>query len=139
MSTVDLLTQTSIRNYRTGDRFPPDLRVGFDLLGHLDGNWIWVIEEAGRIRGTLVAAPCHGVAIIYKLALMKGTRFALLAALLRRFLADMRARGVPGFFTMLDPANPVQAKLKRVIERAGGQQVGPLHAVMAAKLPRENI
>ncbi len=139
MSVVDLLTQSTIRNYRQGDRFPPELHVGFDLLGRLDGDWIWVVEDAGRIRGALVAAPCHGIAIIYRLALVKGTRFALLVGLLRRFLADLRARGVPGFFTMIDPANPVQAKLGRILERAGGKQMGRLHAIIAAKLPQENV
>lgn len=139
MSVIDLLTETKIRNYREGDRFPPDLHVGFDLLGRLDGNWIWVVEEGGRIRGALVAAPCHGLAMVYRLALMKGTPLSRLTALLRRFVADLRARGIPGYFTFIDPGNPVQAKLKRVIERTGGKQVGALHAVMGAKLPREGI
>lgn len=139
MSMLELLTQTSVRFLREGDRIPPELKVGFDLLGKLDREWIWVVEEAGSIRGVLVAAPCHGVAMIYRLALLPGTPVKHLILLLRTFLADLRNRGIEGYLTFLDPESKIQAKLQRVIERAGGKQVLAPHVVMAARLPREGI
>lgn len=139
MSILELLTQTRVRFLRKEDRIPAELRIGFDLLGQLDPEWIWVVEEAGSIRGVLVAAPCHGVAMVYRLALVPGTPVGSLTALLRMFLKDLRARGYVGYLTFVDPASKIQAKLKRLIERAGGQQVGNPHVVLAAPLPKETI
>ena len=139
MNVLELLTQTTVRVMRDYDRIPSELRAGFDLLGKLNTDWIWVAEQDGLIRGVLVAAPCHGVAMIYRLALMPGTPLSTLTALLRKFLADLRERGVVGYLTFLDPESKIQGKLKRIIERAKGKQIGGAHVVMAAPLPRENI
>lgn len=139
MLMLELLTKANARQMRASDRIPPELRIGFDLLGKLDTDWIWVVERDGLIRGVLVAAPCHGVAMIYRLALVPGTHVSSLIALLRTFLRDLRGRGIRGYLTFLDPESKIQGKLKRVIERAGGQQVGNPHVVMAAPLPKENL
>lgn len=136
---LELLTKANVRQMRASDRMPPELRMGFDLLGKLDTDWIWVVEEGGLIRGVLVAAPCHGVAMIYRLALVPGTPLGSLTALLRRFLGDLRARGIRGYLTFVDPESKIQGKLKRIIERAGGQQIGAPHVVMAAPLPKETL
>jgi len=148
VNVLDLLTGTVVRHYQKGDVIPAELRIGFDQLGRLDGEWIWVVEEpcsivmrrgaasqaSAVICGVLVAAPCHGVAMIYRLALMPGTSLGKLTALLRRFMDDLLERGYVGYMTFVDPTVPAQAKLRKLIERAKGSQVGGNHLVMAGPL-----
>ena len=126
-----------VRNLHVDDVIPERFKIGFDLLGKLDHPWVWVVERHGEIEGVLVASPCHGMAMIYRL--MCDGPVSSLTKLLRGFLRDIRQLGFVGYMTFLDPERKVERKLMKVIKRAGGQQVGELHAIMASVLPREGI
>ena len=136
MNVLELLMASGVRNYRAGDVIPPELKAGFELIGKLDADWVWVVEEEGQFSGVLIAAPCHGTAVVYRLAVLPGTRVGLLFKLLRAFLADTRERGCVGYITFVDPNIPAQAKLKRIIERTGGLAGAANLVMMGSPMPK---
>lgn len=139
---LDVLMGTTpavVRLMRPDDAIPPEFEAGFDQLGALDTSWIWVSELQGAITGILIASPCHGVALIWKLALRPNEPVSVLFKLLRAFLKDIRQRGMRGYMTWVDPNVKTQAKLKRIIERAGGKSAVGTLELIAAPLAREGI
>lgn len=133
-----LTPQDCVRMLRPGETVPKTLDIGFDLLGSLDREWVWVWESEAQIKGVLLAAPCHGVAFIWRLAVEPNQGIAVVK-LLRRFLKDIRSRGMKGYITICDQARTNEERLIRVIKKAGGSQFGGGCCVMASGLPRENI
>jgi hypothetical protein len=126
------------RLLRPGEVIPSQLDVGFDLLGKLDPEWIWVLDYAGEIRGVLIAAPCHGVAFIWRLALLPGQPPTSVVRLLRRFLRDIRRREMIGYMTLVDLGVETQSRLTKIIEHAGGGRYREL-TLVCAPMPREGI
>jgi len=126
-----------IRNLRPADVIPPEFEVGFERLGKLDYDWIWVIERYGVIDGCIVAAPCHGIAFVYRVAMRKDVPKTLLRKLIYGALKDAKARGVVGMMTFLDPSVPVQLKLKKLLVSWGGNVSVP-HEVVGSRLPGRN-
>lgn len=117
------------------DVIPAEFEVGFDQLGRLDHNWIWVVERYGKIEGCIVAAPCHGVAFVYRVAMAKDAPKYCLRKLIRQAVNDCRERGIRGMMTFVNPDNETQMKLKKLMENWGGGSPVPLQMVMAAPLP----
>ena len=124
-----------VRNLRPQEPIPAEFQIGFDALGQLDYNWIWVVEDRG-IEGILVAAPCHGLALLYRVQMRPGSK--LLMRLLRSVMKDLRARGIRGFMTFLSQRREEEIKLGIIIERLGGRQMGE-HMVMASPLAKEGV
>jgi len=120
------------------EEIPAELEAGFDQLGKLDRNWVWVVQSDWKIKGVLLACPCHGTAVIWRLSLDPSLNNVAVVRLLRRFLSDIRARGMVGYMTIVDPAKEVQSRLKGIIEKAGGQSFG-IYEMMVAPMPRGNI
>lgn len=123
-----------IRNLRPGETLPARFEVGFDQLNQLDPEWVWVMER-GTIEGCLVASPCHGTAIVWRL--FCENRWWLLA-LLRRFAKDIRKRGCKGYMMLLDTSKPTQAKLARLVKHQGGGTLPFQFSLHAAPL-RERL
>lgn len=127
-----------VRNLRPGEVIPEGLDAGFDLLGALDHRWIWVFESGAEIKGVLVASDCHGCAFIWRLAISPGMPEFSVVKLLRRFLKDIRMRGMKGYLTIADRSSETQDRLANVIIHAGGKQFGT-YSLFASPMPKEGI
>lgn len=132
---LDILRGTlpaRVRLMRDGDVLPVEFEAGFDQLGQLDRQWAWVCERGGEITGLLLASPCHGVALVWKVAMKEGERSLL--RLLRTFVRDIRQRGLKGYMTWVDPKIERQNKLRRIMEHAGGKAAIDSLTLVAAPL-----
>ena len=126
----------NVRTLASTDVLPASFELGFDQLGQLDPQWVWVAERHGQIEGCIVASPCHGVALVWRVTALRG---GVLLPLLRQFMRDCRTRGMMGYMTLVDSAVPSQAKLRRIVERNGGGTRGPALTLMASPLIREGV
>lgn len=126
------------RLLREGETIPPSLEAGFDLLGKLDHNWIWVVEAGGEIKGVLVASPCHGCAFVWRVVIADGMANIAVIRLLRRFARDIRDRGMKGYITLLGSSSAVETRLRSIVEKLGAKAWGE-YTIMASGLPKENV
>jgi hypothetical protein len=126
------------RLLRQGETIPASLEAGFELLGQLDRDWIWILESQREIKGILLACPCHGAAFIWRIAIEHDVDNVGVVRLLRRFLSDLKKRGVKGYLTIVDAQVATQKRLARVIEKAGGTEVGQ-YTLMVGPTPKEFI
>jgi hypothetical protein len=139
---LDVLRGTTpavVRLMREGDVFPPEFDVGFDQLGKLDYRWIWVAERNGVIEGVVAASPCHGMALVWRVAIDHDSPKSLLLKLLRAFMRDIRQRGYSGYMTWVDPNRRPESQLRRVIEHLGGKSSHERMVLVAAPLAREGV
>jgi hypothetical protein len=120
------------------EEIPTELEAGFDQLGKLDRNWVWIVQSDWKIKGVLLASPCHGSAFVWRVSLLPGLDKTAILRLLRRFVSDIRKRGVIGIITILDAATPTQAALKGILERVGGCKFGDYELVVAP-IPKEGL
>jgi hypothetical protein len=118
------------------ESIPAELEVGFEQLGKLDRDWCWVWSSGGEVRGVLLAAPCHGAAMIWRVSVLPGESAMAVTRLLKRFLSDIQARGCSGYLTLVDTSKPIQGRLKGIIEKNGGKAFGP-YDLMAAPVKGE--
>ena len=130
-----LMPKDQARKMLLGDSIPVELEAGFEQLGKLDLNWVWVWESKHQVRGILLAAPCHGSAFIWRLSVLPGEPEMAVGRLLRRFLSDLKIMGISGYITLVNPANETQAQLQAIIKRAGGQEFGT-YTLMASAMPK---
>ena len=121
---MSYLMRDQVRLLGPTETIPASLDAGFELLGQLDRDWIWVIAGEGRVKGILLASPCHGAAFIWRLAVEPGLDNVAVVRLLRGFLRDIKSRGLVGYLTIVDAAKPIQKRLQGIIEKAGGKQHG---------------
>lgn len=137
---MDALTGKSrpmVRLLRAGERLPAEFAVGFDQIAEIDANWCWVIERVATIEGCLLASPCHGAAVIWRLV-MPVENVSGLRLLLRTFMRDCRARGLKGYITLVDSGIDTQGKLKKLMERAGAKVASEGMSFMAGPLLKEH-
>lgn len=125
------------RLMRRSDVIPAELEAGFDVLGQLDPDWVWVLEEGTRITGVLVASPAHGTAMLWRISISKQASRVSLVRLLRAFLRDSRSRGIRGYLTVVSLDNKSQSQLARIIERSGGKVIQSGMTMLASSMPRE--
>ena len=128
-----------VRLLRDGDVLPSAFDVGFDKLNAIDPNWCWIVERNSVLEGCLLASPCHGTAVIWRLAMIPGTSASSLLKLLRTFMRDMRRRGISGYITFVDENEPTQRKLKSLMERIGAKVGAKNWTLMASPIPREGV
>lgn len=120
--------RTIIRQMRCGDILLPEWECGFEQLGRIDPEWVWVAEKGGRLIGCIVASPAHGTAIVWRVV----SDGSCLLPLLRTFYRDIRKRGCMGYMTIVDPRIKEQAKLQKVMERGKGGIVADGFTLIAA-------
>lgn len=130
--------RASVRLLRHGESLPESFELGFAHLGALDPSWCWVVERGGAIEGCLLASPCHGTALIWRLVLIPGAPLSSLTRLLRAFLRDCRARGLAGYMTLVDEGVDAQGKLKKIMERAGAKVAARGWTLMASPVPERS-
>jgi hypothetical protein len=119
-----LMPQDHARLLRKGETIPASLEAGFEQLGKLDPDWIWVVQSGREIKGVLLACPCHGAAFVWRIAIAPDLDNVAVLRLLRRFLSDLKQRGVKGYLTIVDPKVATQTRLMELIRKGGGQVVG---------------
>jgi hypothetical protein len=119
-----LLLKDRARLLGPSESIPARLQAGFEQLGKLDRDWVWVLDSGGEIRGVLLASPCHGAAIIWRFSLDPDVDNFSAGRLLRQFQRDVKKRGVLSYLTLVDLSIPMQTRLLGVIEKAGGWKVG---------------
>jgi hypothetical protein len=112
--------QERVRLLRRGEVIPSSLDTGFEALGQLDTDWIWCLDVDGAIKGVLLASPCHGAAIIWRIAIEPGQSSMALGRLLRAFMRDCAKRNVRGYLTIVSPAREEEKRLAAIITKAGG-------------------
>ena len=130
-------TPLQVRLLKESESLPSEFEAGFDQLGQLDPNWVWVAERRGQIVGCIVSSPCHGVALIWRLYSKTGANCLL--PMCRRFMADCRKRGVKGYMTLVDPTVKAQSKLLSIIKRGGGKTENRPFILIGSPLVREGI
>jgi hypothetical protein len=133
-----LLPKDHARLLRPGETIPENLEAGFELLVQLDCDWIWVLESDRKIKGVLLACPCHGAAFVWRIAVEPDVDNVGVVRLLRRFLSDLKQRGVKGYLTIVDAQVATQKRLAGVIRKAGGTEVGQ-YTLMVGSTPKEFI
>jgi hypothetical protein len=126
------------RNLRPGETIPKSLEAGFDLLGRLDPEWVWVIDYAGEIKGVLVAAYCHGAALLWRLSVLPDAGNAGAFKLLWAFRSAMRKRRIQWYMTLVDESTEMGQRLKQVVERTGGDSYGHL-SLLASPLSKREL
>ena len=99
-------------------------------------DWVWVAESDGLVIGLIVAIPCHGVVMILRAHMADGAPRTALLALLRRFFADVRARGYGYFMSWFGEAD-AERVLARIAERLGGVIHRQMAVAIASPLPPE--
>jgi hypothetical protein len=109
-----------VRLLHPGEALPTAWDAGFDLIGALDPDWVWVAYRDSELLGALVASPVHSAAFIWRLVAPGPSASTVTRRLLHQFLHDAHARGCCGYVTAVNLAIPVQSALARVIQRAGG-------------------
>jgi hypothetical protein len=129
----------SVRLMRKGEVIPSGLEAGFDLLGKLDPDWIWVLDVGGVVKGVLVASPAHGAAMIWRISVEPGQSTMAVGKLLRAFLRDIRGRGIAGYLTALSLTREPEKRLAAIIEQSGGRRTQDGLSLYASPLPKEGI
>jgi L-amino acid N-acyltransferase YncA len=127
------------RLLRAKEVIPVELEAAFDILGQIDHEWVWVLERDGKIAGILVASPCHGAAMIWRVVVSPGSSQMALGRLLRAFLRDCRKRGVKGYLTFVSLSREPEKRLASILEHAGGKIFQRDMVMIASPLPRESI
>lgn len=85
----------------------------------LDPDWVWTHSTDGVIDGMLIAAPCHGIAFLWRLKILPTAPRTALLSLLRACLHDLRARGYLGFLLAADVERETEKRLARIALKAG--------------------
>lgn len=120
------------------ESIPAGLEAGFEQLGRLDRDWVWVLESDGKIKGVLIACPCHGCAFIWRLSVDPKISKVSVLRLLRRFYGDLRKRGLVGHMTIIDPSTATQRHLVRMLEKVGAVKVRDVQ-LFAGPLPEDGL
>jgi len=107
------------------DAIPEQLKEGegWELL-NIDPNWIFVVHYRQEIVGVLLACNCHGLAMIWRIKMLKTAPAHCLLFLLRDFVRIIKKRGCMGFMAFCELDKPNEQALIRIAKRAGCNLIG---------------
>lgn len=126
-----ILGKTVIRQMHKGEVLPEHFELGFDQLGQIDEEWVWVAESGSDIIGCILSSPCHGTAVVWRVV---ASDKRCLLKLLRFFLRECKTRGLRGCMAMVDPEIDAQRKLKSIMARTGGYVASDKFELVATPL-----
>lgn len=126
-----IVGKTVIRQMHKGESLPASFELGFDQLGQVDEEWVWVAESGDRLVGCIMASPCHGTAIVWRVV---SRDTITLLKLLRFFLKECKTRGLRGCMAMIDPQIDAQRKLKSIMVKTGGNVASTKFELVATPL-----
>lgn len=85
----------------------------------LDLDWVWAAyDREDRMVGLLIAAPCHGLAMIWRVRMLPSAAPTALLSMFRKFIKDIRRRGFLGYMVGLDLTRPEEQALARIAFKA---------------------
>ena len=89
-------------------------------------DWIWIAYSSTTDEplAILVASPMQQVAILVRAYGIPSAPRSVFLGLLRKCLADILSRGYTRYVTMLSLERKEEAKLARLVIKAGGSKVG---------------
>lgn len=108
----------------TKDEPLPLFGHGYEDSPLLQREWIWIAEVRGLPIALLIAAPCQHLAYLMRIFATKSAPRDVFVGLLRKSLADILSRGYTNFIVGLDLDRPEEAKLGRIVTKAGGKLLG---------------
>lgn len=105
---------------------PVPLECGIPDSNLIQRDWIWVAYSSTTDQplAILVAAPCQGLAFLMRMYGTEASTTSVWVGLLRKSMADMYSRGYTKYAVPLSLSKPIEAKLARIIKRAGGSEAG---------------
>lgn len=106
-----------IRTLYPDEPLPESLFVGFKKL---DNDWVWVAENGGKIVGTLLGVPAHGLFLVLRIAGESDAPKTWALQILRRAFADVYVRGLTGFIAFIGTDTVSERKLFSISKRIGG-------------------
>src|SRR5271168_2342093 len=110
----------TVRTLRIDEPMPEGFNTGYERMPFMP-HWVWVAEKDGEALGLVLAAPCHGLAYIMRVCVKKGSPAIVAFILLRRSMKEMRARGLRGYFTHIDPTRDTERHLMLTCRQAGAK------------------
>lgn len=128
---------TTARFMRPDEPVPDSLNESLLFLRGVDRRWIWLAEHNEEIIGCLIAAPCHGIAMIIRVKMVEGAPRSALLILLRQFFADLRERSYEGFMSWYDESSEDEKALRDIAEKFNGIIVARPGVAIASRLPPE--
>jgi len=131
-----LAPKDRVRKLRQLETIPGCMEAGFEKYGQLDREWCWVYESERKIKGVLLASPCHGTVFVWRFKVLPECGPLAALRLLKAFRRDCRKMGVNGYLTLVDLSTATGKQLKGIVERCGGRDFGAVN-LMSAPFPEE--
>jgi hypothetical protein len=91
-------------------------------------------ETAEGVCAVLIAAPCHGIALLMKLNAATTAPKSALVPLFRQFLRELKERHMVGYLCWFDQKREAERKLLSIVRRASEHEEFEA-TLFAGKLP----
>lgn len=103
----------------------PQFGHGFPDSPLSQKDWMWVAYSSkdDTPLAIIIAAPTQNLAFLMRAYAISTAPKSVFVGLLRKSLADISSRGYTKYVTSLSLDRPQEAKLARLIEKAGGSKV----------------
>lgn len=88
-------------------------------------EWIWVAFGArdNKPLGLIAAAPLHGIVLLVRIYAIDEAPKSIAVGMLRKVLADCKDRGYTRYALHLDLRLDNEARLARIVKKAGGSEI----------------
>lgn len=123
----------TVRTLGPKEAMPQHLDTGFERMEVMN-EFVWIAEQAGKIIGILMAAPCHGLIFFVRLRTEKGAPAMAVHLLFRKCINDCKQRGFKGYFVYVDPNIEAERRLIPICRRAGGIQMTSVQVGLVGNL-----
>jgi hypothetical protein len=119
----------------TPELLPPELR-DFQFP-YLIPDWCWVVEHNGLPVGLVVTSMAHGILFIWRVLATASAKKALyhILAAFPRILDNARKRGCVGYGCFLHDDKPLEAKIGRILLKAGATLEPWVGSISIAPMP----
>ncbi|SRR5713226_6799215 len=112
---------------------PQHLDTGFENMPVMN-DFVWVAEQDGKVIGTLMASPCHGLIFLARLRVDKSAPISTVTFLFRKCIKDCLDRGFKGYFTFIDPSREIERRMLPICVKAGGLQIQAVQVGLVGSL-----
>lgn len=103
----------------------PSFKHGLPDTPLTQKEWIWVAfrEKDNKPIALIAAAPLHGIVLLVRIYATDEAPKSIGVGILRKLLADSRDRGYTRYAVHLDLSLDNEARLARIVKRAGGEEI----------------
>lgn len=113
---------------RSLDRNEDIPQFGHDIINSplAQRDWIWIAFSSltDEPLALIAASPMHGVAMFVRAYAIDKAPRSVFVGLFRKSLADIHKRGYTQYAAYLDLSRPEEAKIARLVRKAGGLEKG---------------